>query len=207
MICDMKRRLSQKGFTLLELLVVISIIGVFSAVISINFNDVRKSARDDIRKADLQQLQVALELYKAQYGYYPAEGCGANSPISPSDTPDNVVWDGSSSWTGPGTHTASWGNDTGCPEYISGLVPDFIAELPTDPNQEFDDNHGYIYRVSATGDAYKVLAHWTVESDDKFVKSFEDRYARCPMLTGSGHCSPLPQVGVYAIYSFGAETW
>lgn len=62
----------KKGFTLVELLVVISIIGILSAVVYANFGDARKVSRDEIRKTDLKNLQLAVELYRAQTGAYPA---------------------------------------------------------------------------------------------------------------------------------------
>lgn len=53
-----------KGFTLIELLVVISIIGILSGLILTNFMGARQRARDAQRKANLREIQNALELYK-----------------------------------------------------------------------------------------------------------------------------------------------
>ena len=53
-----------KGFTLLELLVVIGIIGVLAALSLPNFMSARARARDGQRKSDLVQIQKAFELYK-----------------------------------------------------------------------------------------------------------------------------------------------
>lgn len=60
-----------KGFTLVELLIVIAIIGVLSALLMANFIGVRQRARDAQRKADLRQIQSALELYRSDNGSYP----------------------------------------------------------------------------------------------------------------------------------------
>lgn len=62
-----------QGFTLIELLVVIAIIGVLAAtsVALINPDQQFKKARDTKRKADLQQIRAALELYRADNGSYP----------------------------------------------------------------------------------------------------------------------------------------
>lgn len=51
------------GFTLVELLVVIGIIAVLSAVILPSLNKARQSSRDAKRVSDVKQLQLALELY------------------------------------------------------------------------------------------------------------------------------------------------
>lgn len=60
----------KKGFTLLELLVVIAILGILSALITGNFLTSLKKGRDAQRKADLQQMKRANELYYADQGYY-----------------------------------------------------------------------------------------------------------------------------------------
>lgn len=60
-----------KGFTLLELLIVISIIAVLAVVGFSNYFNSLKSARDARRKADLQTIQKALELYYQDNENYP----------------------------------------------------------------------------------------------------------------------------------------
>jgi general secretion pathway protein G len=52
------------GLTLVEILIVISIISIIAGVLMPNLNDVRKSSRDKKRKADLKAISEALELYK-----------------------------------------------------------------------------------------------------------------------------------------------
>jgi len=61
----------QKAFTLIELLVVIAIIGLLSTIVLVSLNTARAKARDARRKADLHQIQLALEFYYDKYGYYP----------------------------------------------------------------------------------------------------------------------------------------
>ncbi len=75
----------QNGFSLIELLVVISIIAVITAVGMTNFLGARERARDARRKSDLVQLKNALRLYYNDYKKYPASdsgtyimGCGAD---------------------------------------------------------------------------------------------------------------------------------
>jgi len=54
----------KKSFTLIEVLVVIAIIGMLSALLLPNFMAARERSRDSKRKADLQQIQRALEMYR-----------------------------------------------------------------------------------------------------------------------------------------------
>ena len=72
--CFKSSLLLQKGFTLVELLVVISIIGILSGLLFANFGGVREKSRDGVRKSDLGHIQSALELYRADQGSYPALG-------------------------------------------------------------------------------------------------------------------------------------
>jgi prepilin-type N-terminal cleavage/methylation domain-containing protein len=61
----------KKGFTLVEILVVVAIIGILASIILVGLNSSRARARDTRRIADLQQVQNALELYFAANNYYP----------------------------------------------------------------------------------------------------------------------------------------
>lgn len=58
------KELKGRGFTLIELVVVIAIIATLTALASFNFNQARVRARDVQRKSELKAIQNALELYK-----------------------------------------------------------------------------------------------------------------------------------------------
>lgn len=61
----------QKGFTLIEVLVVIFIIGILVSLILANILGARQRAEDVQRKNDLQQMQKALRLFYNDYQRYP----------------------------------------------------------------------------------------------------------------------------------------
>lgn len=54
---------SKLGFTIIELLVVISVIGILAGLILARLGTAEKSGRDTRRKSDLNQYRIALENY------------------------------------------------------------------------------------------------------------------------------------------------
>lgn len=59
------------GFTMIELLVVVAIIGLLTAVVTVNTNAARAQSRDTKRKADLALVAASLEQYYAERRSYP----------------------------------------------------------------------------------------------------------------------------------------
>lgn len=101
----------QKGFTLIELLIVIGIIGILSTIAMTSLNAARMRARDSKRKAEMAEIQKALELYYLDYGEYPLSGGSTAAFQNPG-------------WTNSGN--ASW--DT----LATNLAP-YMPTLPEDP--------------------------------------------------------------------------
>ena len=64
--------INKKGFTLVELLVVISIIAVLTVVTIGSFAGSQKKSRDAAKKANLKSLSDAIGLYYADTGSFPA---------------------------------------------------------------------------------------------------------------------------------------
>jgi type II secretion system protein G len=82
---------NKRGFTLVEVLVVVAIVALLASVVIFSLQESRKKSRDGERKADLEQIQLALRMYKNVNGTYPdcangmqiggappASGCNVN---------------------------------------------------------------------------------------------------------------------------------
>lgn len=143
-----------KAFTLVELIIVISIIALLSTIGITTYSSVQKDARNIRRKADLKEMKTALEAYKAKNGDYPTTA-GA--------------------WYGTCANYGSH-SDSGGTGYIPNLATEFIPKLPRDPRESKSNSSSavagcgtvagarencYLYRSNGTD--YKLLAHCTPE--------------------------------------------
>src|SRR3989338_3663907 len=70
---------AKSAFTLIELLIVITIIGILASLTLASFGNAQAKGRDGVRKSDLAQMKRALELAKSDCSgaaYYPYIGAG-----------------------------------------------------------------------------------------------------------------------------------
>lgn len=66
------RDLPIRGFTIVELLIVIVVIAILAALSVVAYNGIQQRARDTQRKSDIAQIVKGLELYYTIHGQYPA---------------------------------------------------------------------------------------------------------------------------------------
>lgn len=71
----MKEELNYSGFTLVEILVVITIISLLAITAIVSFSQIGKQSRDTRRKTDIEQVRTALEIYRNSniYSSYPSD--------------------------------------------------------------------------------------------------------------------------------------
>lgn len=126
----------QFGYTLIEIIVVISIIGFILTVALYAFNYSRALARDTKRVADLSQIKKSIEMFRNEKGHYP-------------DTTD--FGDNSGECIGD---QDSGGNNragiTGCssahanPYFFEVIIKDYMNIIPADPRHD-GSNFYYSY--------------------------------------------------------------
>lgn len=118
----MKRR----GFTLIEMLVVISIIGILASIVAVSAGNSKMRSRDARRKADLKQMTTALEQYAVTNGKYPSWTTWNSDPESPT-APSIVAACNSGSATDIfWSKTKGWTN-------LSNELEVYVTTLPLDP--------------------------------------------------------------------------
>lgn len=119
----------QAGFTLLELLVVLLILGVLTALGLNNFFKSQIKARDAQRKSDLEQIAKSLELYYNDRGYYPIDDGDGHIQLAYSDGAGGTTYE-----------TLSWGDKFNDPNQEATI---YMAKLPLDPYE----GRRYYYRA------------------------------------------------------------
>lgn len=89
----MHTQFKQKGFTLLEILVVVVILGILASLVMPNFLGRTDQARTVAAKHDIQTLLGALKLYKLDNGTYPSTSQGLQALVTkPESDPKPVNW-------------------------------------------------------------------------------------------------------------------
>jgi len=64
----------QKGFTIVELLIVIVVIGILAGLVVTTFTGIQQKARNTERETDIKAIHGQVEAYYAQNGKYPTLG-------------------------------------------------------------------------------------------------------------------------------------
>lgn len=146
------------GFTIVELLIVIVVIGILAAIVIVAFNGVQARARTTQRISDIQSIQKLILAYHAVHGKYPTDN----------------------------TSNFSYQRRDG-DAFIPGLVPEFAAKLPSviDGPVSPGTNNTYAYQ-SMNGSSYILIrlyqpsvptAEWdNVPSTYKVFGAYTDRW-------------------------------
>lgn len=133
---------SGAGFTLMELLVVMVLLGILVSLGLSSYRSSQTKSRDSRRKSELRQISLALETYFNDKGKYPnADGSGHIMGCTPDDA-----------------SICSWGS-----QFIDKNSTIYMVTLPADPISGMS----YYYSVGALNTSYQLYARLenTLDSD------------------------------------------
>src|SRR5579872_5066555 len=85
----------RKGFTLIEILIVVAIIAILASIVLVGLGPTQQSGRDARRLSDLHEVQNVVELYYNDCGFYPS----AAAPASGCPVASNITGSGAAGWT------------------------------------------------------------------------------------------------------------
>lgn len=140
---------SVKGFTIVELLIVIVIIAILAAITVVVYTGIQTRARNSQRVNDISQLTKALELYYADNGRYPSSGAYGSTAINP-----NWATTADDSWQ-------SLANDLSA--YMNQLpkdpvsITDAYPLTPGSHNYSYYSLGGYCNEAMNTNQAYLLV--------------------------------------------------
>lgn len=122
----------KRGFTLMELLITMGIIVLLMGVGVVSYSQTNKKARDSKRKADIESIRSALELYRTDQGQYPALTVDGSNCITSTSITSGAI-----------TYLANLPTDptTNCYKYLLGASPFTTYEITC----TFEDGSGCSY--------------------------------------------------------------
>jgi general secretion pathway protein G len=77
---------AKKGFTIIELLVVMVVIGILVTIMIVSYTGIQQRSRDSKRDSDVTQIKIALEKYHADKSQYPSVCPGGDDSDCPVST-------------------------------------------------------------------------------------------------------------------------
>jgi len=109
---SMRKATRQKGFTLLEVMVVLAIIGGMMALVANNIMGSASEARVKTTKSQIKLIEGALDMYKLHNFTYPTTEQGLEALVKkPSSSPEPKNYQAGGYLKGSKVPTDSWGNE------------------------------------------------------------------------------------------------
>ena len=89
------RRARRRGFTLMEVLLVLAILVILGGIVSVSVLQMQKNANRDAAKTQLNGFKTAITLYQMDIGQVPSEDAAFDALINPpADLPNPAKWKG-----------------------------------------------------------------------------------------------------------------
>lgn len=183
---------TRSGFTLVELLIVIVVIGILAAITLVAYNGVQQKARDSAVRQATSQLASALQRYAILYGTPSGFGSNTTTPISGGQ----CTGGSSSGWLEPTTYSCAIGDML----VAANLLPsNFFTDLPS--GVSFNGSNRYVFMLyPCSGKAGQFRLMYALSSpSDSDTQGFVSVDQQC------GISSPLTADGSYTTWGMRAS--
>jgi general secretion pathway protein G len=77
----MTRKLNERGFTLIEIMVVVIILGILASIVAVKYTGQAEKAKRTQASVQIKTFETALELYKLDNGVYPSTEQGLQALV------------------------------------------------------------------------------------------------------------------------------
>lgn len=133
---------NKAAFTLVEMLVVVSIISILGSTMIVTFNESQANARDARRMQDLQNMAAAMELFYSIVGRYPTETwCDSSIGSDGQSCADMIA---------AGNDIGAWNTSSSFYQQFVTNGEYFVGGLPVDPIN--NSSHYYSFEPSNTNE-------------------------------------------------------
>ena len=89
----MKKQRKNQGFTLVEILIVVVILGILAAIVIPQFSQASSEARESSLKSNLQSIRSQIELYRIQHNdLIPADSAALTTGLTTRTDIDGAAW-------------------------------------------------------------------------------------------------------------------
>jgi type IV pilus assembly protein PilA len=162
----------RKGFTLIEILIVVAIIAILASIVLVGLGPTQQSGRDARRLSDLHEVQNGIELYYNACGYYP--GTDSKTPC-----------------TGYAAVTPTGGSAyVTLASILTGFGTLGVNSVPDDPTA---GQHYTYSAIPTTGSSYVLSAK--LENANNSVFNSYTPPANAPAATDGDGAEPCPATG------------
>jgi general secretion pathway protein G len=140
-----------RGFTLIEIMVVVIIIGLLAAVVVMNISKPLDTSRITKARADISQFQTALKLYYMDNARYPTSAQGLKALVTQPEDPTITHWH---RYLDGGLQKDPWGHD-------------YVYAFPSTHGEDYD-----VYSLGANGDqagegTSTYIGNWAASSSSQ----------------------------------------
>ena len=187
-----KQRSNRTGFTIVELLIVIVVIGILAAITIVAYNGIQGRARNSRRLSVIESVVKAVNLYYVDNGVYPATTASlSTNAVGGVQTDTNCS---------VGTKQADW---------VPGLAPKYLTVLPQSDGVSPNGSNTGCFKYWSNGTIY-VISSWIGVEAGPQTSTFYRRLGFREAVNGGAdlmYCNYTPGMGGSSPYNIAVDLY